>query len=88
MLGYDFWQHACRQQSRVVPSARHGSASELIHNDDFLASNNVVHILELQLFCLQGMCQVACPLLSGVIQVWSLHSTGMGSGSNPTMTHA
>ncbi len=47
--------------------AGHGAAGELIHNDDLLASYNVVDILELQFLRLQSIDEVRGPLLSRIV---------------------
>ena len=65
-------QPDCTLEERLIPSAWHGSASELIHDNDFLAACDVVDILDLQLLRFQGIRQVAGPLLTRVIQVLSL----------------
>ena len=58
---------------KAVPSARHGSAGELVHNNNLLPPGDVVDILDLQLLGLQGIDQVAGPLLPGIIQIRTLH---------------
>lgn len=59
-----------------VPSARHCSACELIHNDDLLPAGDVIDILDLQLLRLKSIDEVARPLLPGVVQVRCLQSQG------------
>ena len=52
-----------------IPSARHCSACELIHNDDLLPAGDVVDVLDLQFLRLESIDEVARPLLPGIIQV-------------------
>jgi hypothetical protein len=59
-------------QAIAPAAAGHGSASELVHDDDLLAPHDVVDIPDLQLLGFESIDQVGSPLLARVVQIRNL----------------